>query len=263
MQRRDFDRAGRVLRGLSPRQGLTHRVLRAMIRLGLRIPGWRLEVNGMERLPRYDTATASADPVRPGAGCLIVVVPHRAWVEPFLLMAAWPQEAARPVWVGDGRTIHLSWWRRLALPRLGVIPIGPGSRGPRAYAELAAEALSRGAAVVIFPEKGPPSPPERTRTIAAGFTYLALRSGAPVVPVVVGGSHRIVRDVTFSLDVLEAIRVERAEGDPFLPEHRARVAELMTRYAACVSGVLVERTATADARHPARERWAWLGRLLR
>ena len=82
-----------------------------------------------------------------------------------------------------------SWWRRLLLPRLGMIPIPPRA-SPGAVRDHLADArtvLRRGCCLVIFPEKGPPSPPGRTRTIAAGAAWLASAGGVPLVPVAIGG----------------------------------------------------------------------------
>jgi 1-acyl-sn-glycerol-3-phosphate acyltransferase len=250
---------GRFTAGLgriSWRQGLFERVLRGVIRAWCWAVGWRVTVHGLEALPR-------APGRLPGGGCVIAVVPHRAWIDPFLLLAAWPTGAARLAWMGDGATMTRTRWRRWLLPRLGMVPIAPGSGGPRAYAELAAAVLAAGGSLVIFPEKGPPSPPEATRTIAPGFAYLALRSGAPVVPVVLGGTHRICRNVPFSVDLLPAL-APFAEGpldDPFTATGRAAARAMVRAYAGAVSPTLRARTADADTGRPARERWRWLGTL--
>ena len=238
------------------RQGLFERCLRPLIRAWCRLCGWRLEVTFAAPLPATEGRPA-------GAGCVVAGAPHRAWVEPFLLLAAWPPDAARLVWMGDARTMTASWWRRALFPRLGMIPI-TGQRGaPRAYAELVATALANGAALAVFPEKGPPSVPDRTRHISAGFAYLAARAGAPVIPVVVGGSHRIVRGSRFTLDFLPAIDGGPAVPDPFEPTERSRIEALVSAYRDAVAATLPERTALADARRPRRERWRWLATLIR
>jgi 1-acyl-sn-glycerol-3-phosphate acyltransferase len=192
---------------------------------------------------------------------VVVVAPHRAWIEPFLLVAAWPSDAARLVWLADGATVTRSWWRRLLLPRLGVIPIEGSFRGPSTYAELAAHVLAAGAAVAVFPESGPPSPPGHTRPIKAGFAYLARGAGAPVVPVVVAGTHHIVRGSTFGITFLEAIDVGVADPHPFARESRAGARELSELVAAQFGARLPGLDALSDARRPKRERWRWLGRL--
>jgi 1-acyl-sn-glycerol-3-phosphate acyltransferase len=250
-QDRQRFRAGLASR--STRQGWFERVLRVTIRAWCRLVDWRLVVGETGPLPLRDGVA--------GAGCVVVAAPHRAWVEPFLLAAAWPPGAARLVWLADGATVSRSWWRRRLLPRLGVIPIASQGGGPRAYAELAAEACRRGLAVVVFPEVGPPSPPARARRISPGFAYLALRAGAPVVPVVIGGTHHIVRGSRFSIDIGRALDPGAPVDDPFTPVARQRAHALVARFEQVVAARLPERTRAADAAAPPRDRWTWLARL--
>ena len=250
----DRRRFGEALRAMSMQQGRLERTLRLLMRVWCRVVDWRVDVEGMTSLPRLEGGV-------PGAGCVVAAAPHRAWVEPFLLLSAWPPDAARLVWLADGRTVTRSWWRRRLLPRLGIIPIEGARSGPRVYAELIAEVLAAGHAVAIFPEVGPPSAPDRARPMSPGFAYLALRAGAPVIPVVVSGTHRIVRGSRFSIDGLRAIEVGSPVEDPFTPAGRARAHKLSRRLEMVVAEVLPERTAQADARRPGRERWRWLGTL--
>jgi 1-acyl-sn-glycerol-3-phosphate acyltransferase len=250
----DLDRFRAGLRQAAVVQGPLDGALRLLIRIVRTFPGWHVEATGFDGLP----AGANG---RRAAGCLIVAAPHRAWIDPFLVLMAWPSTAARLVWFGDGETMARSWWRRSLFPRLGMIPIAPDAGGPRAYAALVDEVIHAGAALVIFPEKGPPSPPDATRTISPGFAYLALHAGAPVIPVVLGGTHRIVRGATFTVDALPAIDVGPADADAFSPPGRARAGDLVTRYRAAIDTLLPGRTAYADARRPSKERWPWLGTL--
>lgn len=252
----DVQRFREGLARASVRQGPLDRSLRLLIGAVCRVVSWRVDVSGFDALPRGDGGRA-------GAGCLVVAAPHRAWIDPFLLLAAWPPAAARLVWFGDGPTMARSWWRRWLFPRLGMIPIAPGSGGPRVYAGLAAQVMGAGAALVIFPEKGPPSAPGATRTISPGFAYLALHAGAPVVPVVLAGTHRIVRGSSFTVDALDAIDVGAPDELVFSPPGRRRAAELTERYRLAVTTVLPDRSALADARRPGREHWRWLATLFR
>jgi len=250
----DVERFRQGLRRVAVRQGSVDRLLRLLIRAVCRVVAWRIQATGFD-----DLRTRAAAP--PGAGCLVVAAPHRAWIDPFLLLAAWPPRAARLVWFGDGPTMTRSWWRRWLFPRLGMIPIAAGSGGPPVYAALAREVMDAGAALVIFPEKGPPSPPDATRTISPGFAYLAIYAGAPVVPVVLAGTHRIVRGSSFTVDALPAIDVGPANPGVFSPDGRRQAASLTDRYRTMIAAVLPERSADADARRPARERWPWLATL--
>lgn len=235
-----------------PGQGWFAAVLRLVISLWCRAVRWRLEVS-----------SASLPTTRglPGGGCVVVATPHRAWLEPFLLHAAWPRGAARLVWLADDRTVTRSWWRRWFLPRIGVLPVGRDVGGPRAYARLASEVLAAGHALVVFPEVGPPSVPDRSRRISPGFAYLALAAEAPIVPVVIGGTHHIVRGSSFSLDILDPVEPGPQMADPFTPDGRVRAAALRDRFAALVGTRLPERNAAMDARAPSRDRWRWLATL--
>ena len=246
----DVERFREGLRHVAVRQGATDRALRVLIRAVCRLTAWNVAATGFEALPRHNG--------RRGAGCLVVAAPHRAWIDPFLVLAAWPPDAARLVWFGDGPTMSRSWWRRWLFPRLGMIPIAPGSGGPRAYASLASAVVAAGAALVIFPEKGPPSEPDATRTISPGFAYLATFAGAPVIPVVLAGTHRIVRGSSFTVDALPAIDIGPPDVQAFTPDGRRRSAALTERYRALIAGRLPERTAETDARRPSRDRWPWL-----
>jgi len=250
----DVERFRAGLRRAAVRQGSLDHGLRLLVGVVCRLVSWRVDVTGFEDLPRGPRS-------RPGASCLVVVAPHRAWIDPFLVLAAWPPEAARLVWFGDGPTMARSWWRRWLFPRLGMIPIAPGSGGPRAYASLAAEVMRAGAALVIFPEKGAPSPPEATRTISPGFAYLALYAGATVIPVLLAGTHRIVRGSPFTVDALPAIDVGAPDEQVFSPPGRTRAAALTDRFQVEIDAVLPSRSAHADARRPARDRWPWLATL--
>lgn len=250
----DLERFRHGLARASRRQGWFERLLRGVIRVACRLAGWRVAIDGLERLPVGPDGRA-------GAGCLVAIAPHRAWIDPFLLLAAWPPGAVRLAWIGDGAMMARSRWRRWLLPRIGMIPIDRDAGGPEAYAGQVRAVLAGGGAVVILPEVGPPSAPDRTRRISRGFAYLALSAGAPIVPVALGGTHRIVRRSWFSVDVLPALDTGPALSDPFTPEGRRRAVFLTDAYAAAIASVLPDRAAEADARRPARDQWRFLGTL--
>ena len=106
-----------------------------------------------------------------------------------------------------------------ALRRLGFIPVARGSDQAADALGPAADALAAGEVVALFPEgrvtRDPGHWPERSKT---GAVRLALRTGAPIVPVAIDGAHRLVgrRGVLRSLirNVILRPRVETAVGDP-------------------------------------------------
>lgn len=77
--------------------------------------------------------------------------------------------------------------------RLGFIPVERGAATAATSLDAAAEALAAGEAIGIFPEgrltRNPDRWPERAKT---GAVRLAIRSGAPIVPVAMVGAHRVV-----------------------------------------------------------------------
>ena len=243
-----------ALATISSGQGRVEWLLRRVIRAFCCVVGWHVSVSWQAELPAMTTA-------RPGSGCVVACAPHRTWLEPFLLLAAWPEDAARLIWLADGTTVTRSWWRRRLLPRLGILPIERRAGGPGAYLEAAAAALAAGAALAVFPEKGPPSPPDRTRTIAPGFAYLARRAGAPVVPVVLAGSHAVMRGSHFSVTFLEALPVGAQDATALSAASRPLAHALAERVEEIIGEQLPGRNAWTDAQLPEAARWRWLGSL--
>lgn len=77
--------------------------------------------------------------------------------------------------------------------RLGFIPVERGSANAADALRPAAEALAAGEAVGIFPEgrttRNPEQWPERAKT---GAVRLALMTGAPIIPIAMVGTHRVL-----------------------------------------------------------------------
>lgn len=170
----------------SPRAGIAYRLLRRAWALVGAVLRFRIVVEGREHLP-LDAAG------RPAGGWIAAGLPHRTWIDPFLLWVVLPAEP-RLVFFGDARTMARSPLRRWVVRRVGgILPI-PSHGGPRAFAThlaAAAEVLGSGAVFCLFPEYGPPAPPGTAREIAAGLGYVALRSDAAIVPIVIGGNHEL------------------------------------------------------------------------
>ena len=193
----------------SPRAPFSYRALLAGCRLVSRLIAARLELEGAEHLPR----TADG---RPAGGWIGVGMPHRTWVDPFVLALLLPLEP-RLFFLGDGRTIYRSRLRRFVFSRIGgVVPIWPGS-GPGGFAAQVGavrQVIDAGGVFVLFPEVGPPVPVEQARPLAAGIGYFALRTGAPIVPLVLGGAHEIFRGRRIILRVLPPVTALRLAGRP-------------------------------------------------
>ena len=128
----------------------------------------------------------------PKSGPLIVVANHQGWADGFFLAAALPL-AARVRFLGDRDGTMSVWWHRLLLTSLGlVIPIDRTRRSAdRAALGATMDALARGEVVIVFAE-GRVSHAEATLgEFARGVGYLALRSGAPVLPMWLSGTAEL------------------------------------------------------------------------
>ncbi len=83
------------------------------------------------RTDGHRTRAPAARRRRPSCGGWIAAgLPHRTWVDPFVVADALPVEP-RLVFFGDGPAIFRSRWRRWLVRRIGgVIPIWPAAAGP-------------------------------------------------------------------------------------------------------------------------------------
>ena len=103
--------------------------------------------------------------------------------------------------------------------KLGFIKVKRGAADAATSLDEAAQALAEGEAVGIFPEgrltRDPMMWPERAKT---GSVRLALRTGAPIVPVAMVGAHRVVgrrRLVsTLILNLVRRPKVDTRVGEP-------------------------------------------------
>ena len=79
-----------------------------------------------------------------------------------------------------------------SMARVGYISIDRSNR-KSAYKSLqeAAQRIAQGVSVVVFPE-GTRSADGQIKPFKAGGFYLAIRSGRPIVPVVIYGSHHVM-----------------------------------------------------------------------
>jgi len=257
------DRPTGLIGEISHRPGVVFRVAIGICRI---LAGWvfglRLELDGAEHLPVDERG-------RPVGGWIAVPVPHRRWVDPFILLLLLPIQP-RVTFFADGRVLFRTRFRRFLFRVIGgVVPVWPRG-GPKAFwahIEAARRVLDAGAVFVIFPEAGPPSEPDRARTIEPGFGYLAMRTGVRLVPMIIGGTGELYRGRKLVLRVLPATTAQELAGlpasapmpEPNSAEERAaahRIAGTLAERLASPVATLhaeVERAAEGD-----RKRWRWL-----
>src|SRR5437867_3154744 len=128
----------------------------------------------------------------PAHGPLIVVANHQGWADGFLLAAAFPLAAPIRL-LGDRDGTMGVWWHRAILRLVGlIIPIDRGAAGAdRGAIKATFAALARGEIVVVFAEGRVSRAESALGPFARGVGYLALRSGAPVLPVWLSGTAEL------------------------------------------------------------------------
>jgi 1-acyl-sn-glycerol-3-phosphate acyltransferase len=240
----------------SPRAPLAYRfVIRLAKVLNWAFFRFHMTLEGAENLPRT-------------GGWIAAPINHRRWIDPFLLVMRLPIEP-RIVFFGDGRVLFLTPFRRFLFRMIGgVVPVWPrgGVGAFGSHIEAAGRVVGAGAVFVFFPEAGPPAPPDRAREIKPGIGYVALRTRAPIVPILIGGTTELYRGRRLVLRALPAVSAAELAGLPagLTPEpESAEEREAARRVAAGLDALTAPGVAAlyheVEARSAGdRKRWPWL-----
>jgi 1-acyl-sn-glycerol-3-phosphate acyltransferase len=125
-------------------------------------------------------------------GAVIVIANHTSYVDGFLLALVCRRMGRTLRLLATAGVFRAPIIGGLAR-RVGFIPVARGTSSAADALEPALDALAAGEAVGLFPEgrttRDPQQWPERART---GVVRLAIRSGAPVIPVAMIGAHRVI-----------------------------------------------------------------------
>ncbi|HEU5434471.1 MAG TPA: lysophospholipid acyltransferase family protein [Thermomicrobiales bacterium] len=121
----------------------------------------------------------------PGDGPLLVASNHLHNADPLLLGLAMP----RPIHFMAKRELYANPIGGWMLRRAGAFPVDRG-RADRSAILTAEDRLRRGFAVGLFPE-GTRSKTGWLQAAHAGAGLIALRSGAPILPVAITGTERL------------------------------------------------------------------------
>ena len=246
----------------SPHATRLYRLLLLAIRgLGRGVFGFRTEVIGSEHLPR----DAVGSPV---GGWIAAGLPHRTWVDPFIVADNLPIEP-RLVFFGDGRAMFRSRLRRWVFRRIGgVIPIWPGGGRGAVDSHLSAvkQTLAAGAILCLFPESGPATAPGTARPLGLGVAYFALRTGAPVVPIVLGGTHELYRGRRFRLEIMPAVTARELAGlaldaplpEPWTPAERDAAHRIVASLHAGTADPIAEAHRATELPPGSTKLWRWL-----
>jgi 1-acyl-sn-glycerol-3-phosphate acyltransferase len=171
-------------------------VIHGIVPWGVRAAGVRVAATGRERIPE-------------GVSC-IFLANHVSNLDPPVLFPELPGMAVAMLKKELMRIPLLGAGMRLA----GFVPVERGHRRESAQASVAkaAEALQRGRHMLIFAE-GTRSVDGRLQPFKRGPFYLAMESGAPIVPIVISGTEKMMRKGSVAItpgvvrvEFLEALR---------------------------------------------------------
>jgi 1-acyl-sn-glycerol-3-phosphate acyltransferase len=123
----------------------------------------------------------------PSEGPAIVVSNHHSDIDPVALATIMPRTLH---FIADVEQFQRHWMGPI-IKRLGAIPIHKGSPDRKAL-ETALRLLRAGRVVALFPE-GDLYRQSELEPFGRGVAFLAVRSGAPVVPVSVQGAENVYR----------------------------------------------------------------------
>ena len=134
----------------------------------------RVRVEGWENLP--------------ASGPVLVICNHASNADGMLLMG-WvvPRMGRRMAWLGKEEALRWPFFG-WAMRQNGVFGVRRGAGDLEAF-KAAKSVLDEGRILAIFPE-GTRSPTGAMQPAKEGATVLAVRSGAPILPIAIEGSHR-------------------------------------------------------------------------
>lgn len=153
----------------------SHLVARLWGKIQLKTTGTRVKVEGLDKVDRHES--------------YILVSNHQSNFDIFALLGYLPIQFRWTAKASLFRIPFLGW----AMARIGYIPIERESP-KKAYKSMlqAAEKVKKGVSVMIFPE-GTRSPDGHLQPFKKGVFLIALKSKAPILPITIKGTNKIMR----------------------------------------------------------------------
>ncbi len=139
---------------------------------------FKVRVDGRELLPKE-------------GGYLLVAAAHRGWMDPFVVLVALPIEPR--VWfLGSGPSAFGPRWREALIHRLGgLLPVWRGGVGVDKHVAAARAVIGNGGVFAQMPEGTVSGPAGRIGPFRTGSALIALRTGAPIVPLALAGTEEL------------------------------------------------------------------------
>ncbi len=212
------------------RASLLYRAVRLVARFVLfGLCRMRIETSGQEHLPRT-------------GGYLLIAAAHRGWMDPFLVLHALPVEPR--VWfLGSAPSTFTSRLRERFIHRIGgLLPVWRGGVGIDAHVASARAVIANGGVFAQMPEGTASGPPGRIGPFRNGAALIALRTGAPIVPLAMAGTEELYLGRRMASRVLAPTSARSLLGDAWtgaLPAEGSREElELARRLTAAFEALL-------------------------
>jgi 1-acyl-sn-glycerol-3-phosphate acyltransferase len=199
---------------------LLYRVAMWITRTGIRFAGIRVEVSGLHHIPAVTSC--------------IFMCNHVSNLDPPVL-----------IWNLPGRSSVLLKKELTKIPILGTamlmakfVPVERGHRrdAAKASVEAAADALRSGLHILVFPE-GTRALDGRLSTFKKGPFFLAMETGAPIVPIAISGTEKMMRKGSF--EITPGVAKVRALA-PIFPADYASREQLMGAVHSAIANALPE-----------------------
>lgn len=163
---------------------------------------WGLKAEGVEHVPR--------------SGPFIIVSNHCSNLDPPFIGWATGHQVGRVVHFMAKIEMRSWFFIGWLATQSGTFFVRRGE-GDRNAQRFSLETLADGRPIAIFPE-GTRSRDGHLKAFKSGAAFLAIRSGAPVLPVAISGSHRLFPNGS---RIPRATRLTVRIGEPFTLAHQA------------------------------------------
>ncbi len=150
----------------------------------------------------------------PHSGLAILVSDHSTLGDPLVLLAT----AGRPLQFLMAQEIYERWMIRWVFQTFQTIPVRRGSRDIRAIRTMM-RVLDRAGVVVVFPEGGIDN--FRDESGHLGVAYLAVKTGAPIIPVSIRWAKNRPASIWGTLFVPGQVTVRYGEPLTFPQKNRS------------------------------------------
>jgi 1-acyl-sn-glycerol-3-phosphate acyltransferase len=211
-------------------------------------------------LLRFEVRTSGQEHI-PKGGYLLVAAAHRGWMDPFVVMHALPVEP-RAWFLGSAPSTFTSRSRERLVHRLGgLLPVWRGGVKIDQHVESARAVVGNGGVFVQMPEGTVSGPAGTTGPFRIGWAVIALRTGAPIVPMAIAGTEELYIGRRMASRVLAARTAGELvpEWDGVVPEAGSKdELQLARRMTAALEAVLrpvVEELHPWTVDPPDHRRW--------